>query len=51
MAPSGYDVTVIKDAIADYLNVEIRAALEVNLPNYASAVVTTDEIVNAISSL
>jgi hypothetical protein len=29
----------------------MRAALEVNLPNYASAIVTTDEIVNAISSL
>lgn len=50
-AELGYDVTVIKDAIADYSNVEMRAALEVNLPNYASAIVTTDEIVNAISSL
>lgn len=50
-AELGYDVTVIKDAIADYSNVEMRAVLEVNLPNYASAIVTTDEIVNAISSL
>jgi len=50
-AELGYDVTVIKDAIADYSNVEMRAALEVNLPNYASAIVTTDEIVDAISSL
>jgi len=50
-AELGYDVTVIKDAIADYSNVEMRAALEVNLPNYARAIVTTDEIVNAISSL
>jgi len=32
-------------------DVEMRAALEVNMPNYASAIVTTDEIVNAISSL
>jgi len=50
-AELGYDVTVIKDAIADYSNVEMHAALEVNLPNYARAIVTTDEIVNAISSL
>jgi ureidoacrylate peracid hydrolase len=50
-AELGYDVTVIKDAIADYSDVEMRAALEVNMPNYASAIVTTDEIVNAISSL
>jgi ureidoacrylate peracid hydrolase len=47
----GYDVTVVKDAIADYSDVEMRAALEVNLPNYASAIVTRDEIVEAISSL
>lgn len=50
-AELGYDVTVIKDAVADYSDVEMRAALEVNLPNYARAIVTTDEIVNAISSL
>jgi hypothetical protein len=29
----------------------MHAALDVNIPNYASAVVTTDEIVEAISSL
>jgi ureidoacrylate peracid hydrolase len=50
-AELGYDVTVVKDAIADYSDVEMRAALEVNLPNYASAIVTTDEIVEAITSL
>jgi nicotinamidase-related amidase len=47
----GYDVTVVNDAIADYSDVEMHAALEVNLPNYARAIVPTDEIVNAISSL
>jgi len=47
----GYEVTLIKDATADYGDDEMHAALEVNLPNYASAVVTTDEIVAAISSL
>jgi ureidoacrylate peracid hydrolase len=29
----------------------MHAALDVNIPNYASAVVTTDEIVDSIVSL
>jgi len=32
----GYDVTLVKDAIADYSDEFMHAAL-VNLPNYASA--------------
>lgn len=47
----GYEVTVVSDAIADYSDVEMRAALEVNIPNYASAIVTTNEVVDSISSL
>jgi nicotinamidase-related amidase len=50
-AELGYDVTVVKDATADYSEKEMHAALDINIPNYASAVVTTDEIVDAISSL
>src|SRR5271166_3801466 len=50
-AELGYEVTVVKDATADYSDEAMRAALDVNLPNYASAVVTTKEIVAAISSL
>jgi nicotinamidase-related amidase len=50
-AELGYEVTMVKDATTDYSDVEMRAALEVNIPNYASAVVTTDEILEAISSL
>lgn len=50
-AELGYDVTVVQDAIADYSDVEMRAALEINMPNYASAIVTTHEIVQVISSL
>jgi nicotinamidase-related amidase len=50
-AELGYEVTVISDAIADYSDVEMRAALEVNIPNYASAIVTTDEVVDLISSI
>jgi ureidoacrylate peracid hydrolase len=47
-AELGYDVTVIKDATASYSDREMHAALEVNIPNYASAIVTADEIVNAL---
>ena len=50
-AELGYEVTVVSDAIADYSDVEMRAALEVNIPNYASAIVTTNEVIDAISSL
>ena len=42
------EVTVVKDATADYSDQEMHAALDVNIPNYASAIVTTDEIVGAI---
>ena len=50
-AELGYDSTVVKDATADYSDVEMRAALEVNLPNYANAIVPTSELVEAISVL
>ena len=49
-AEFGYEVTVVKDATASYSDEHMHAALEVNLPNYASAIVTTDEIVDSISS-
>jgi nicotinamidase-related amidase len=47
----GYEVTVAKDATADYSDQHMHAALVTNLPNYASAIVTTNEVVDAISSL
>ena len=50
-AELGYQVTMIKDATADYSGEEMHAALDINLPNYASAIVTTKEIVDTISSL
>src|SRR6202167_4520733 len=50
-AELGYEVTMVKDATADYSDKEMYAANEVNIPNYASAIVTADEIVVAISSL
>jgi len=46
-AELGYDVTVVRDATASYSDVEMHAALDVNMPNYAS-VVTTAEIVAAL---
>jgi ureidoacrylate peracid hydrolase len=49
-AELGYEVTVVKDATADYSDEEMHAALEVNLPNYASAIVTTKEAVEAIAA-
>ncbi len=50
-AELGYEVTVVRDATADYSDEEMHAALDVNLPNYASAIVTTNELVDSISSL
>ena len=49
-AELGYEVTVVRDATASYSDEHMHAALDINLPNYAS-VVTTREIVDAISSL
>jgi ureidoacrylate peracid hydrolase len=48
-AELGYEVTVVTDATASYSDDEMHAALEVNIPNYASAIVTTAEIVDSIS--
>jgi ureidoacrylate peracid hydrolase len=50
-AELGYEVTVVKDATADYSDEEMDAALHINIPNYASAVVSANEIVDSISSL
>lgn len=47
-AELGYDVTVVKDATASYSDTEMHAALEVNIPNYASAILTADEVLNAL---
>ncbi len=50
-AELGYEVTVVRDATADYSDEEMHAALDVNLPNYANAIVTTNEVVDSISYL
>ena len=50
-AELGYEVTVVKDATADYSDKEMHAALDINIPNYASAILTAKEVVDLISSL
>jgi len=50
-AELGYDVTMVREATADYSDEAMHAALDVNIPNYANAVVTTSELVESISSL
>ena len=50
-AELGYEVTVVRDATADYSDKEMNAALDINLPSYANVIVTTHEIVQSISSL
>jgi len=48
-AELGYEVTLVKDATADYGEEFMHAALVTNLPNYASAIVTTKEAVDLLS--
>jgi ureidoacrylate peracid hydrolase len=51
VAELGYEVTMVKDATADYSDEEMHAALDINIPNYASAIVTTDQVIDWITSL
>ena len=48
-AELGYDVTVVRDAVADLSDEFRHAALDINIPSYASAVLTTTQIVKALS--
>ena len=47
-AELGYEVTVIKDATASLTWEEMKATLEVNLPHYAVAIITTDQLLNEL---
>jgi nicotinamidase-related amidase len=49
-AELGYGVTVIKDATADFSDREMDAALEVNIPSYASAIMTASEVIDLMPS-
>ena len=42
---------MVKDATADYSEDHMHAALDINMPNYASAILTTIEVIQSISSL
>jgi nicotinamidase-related amidase len=48
-AEFGYEVVLVKDATADYSDEHMHAALITNLPNYASAILTTKETVDLLS--
>jgi len=50
-AELGYEVTMVKDATASFSDEQMHAALDINIPNYASAMVTTAEIVDWITSI
>ena len=47
----GYGVTMVRDATTSYSDDHMHAALDVNIPNYASAMVTAEEVVAAIARL
>ena len=50
-AELGYEVTVVKDATADYTDEMMHAALDINMPNYARVIARTKEITASISTL
>lgn len=50
-AELGYEVTVVRDATADYSDEMMHAALDVNMPNYANAIVMTDELIQSIATV
>ena len=47
----GHDVTVVKDATADYRDEEMHGALDINTRTRQCAIVTTNEIVDLICSV
>jgi nicotinamidase-related amidase len=48
-AELGYEVTMVKDATADYSDEMMHAALHINIPNYATTIVNTGQIVSALA--
>jgi nicotinamidase-related amidase len=49
-AELGYEVTMVRDATADYSDGHMHAALDVNLPSYANAIVTATQLVASLGS-
>jgi len=50
-AELGYEVTVVRDATADYSDEAMHAALNVNMPHYAGAVVDAEGVVASLAAL
>jgi ureidoacrylate peracid hydrolase len=50
-AELGYDVTLVKDAIASYRWEEMHATLELNLPNYATSILSAADTVAALEHI
>jgi nicotinamidase-related amidase len=50
-AELGYEVTMVRDATADYSDEHMRAALDINIPSYANAILTASEVVERIALL
>jgi len=42
---------MVRDATASFTDEQRRAAPDVNIPNYASAILTRNEVVDSISSI
>jgi ureidoacrylate peracid hydrolase len=42
---------VVRDATGSYSDAEMHAALDIAMPNYASAIVTTSELLDALSPI
>jgi ureidoacrylate peracid hydrolase len=50
-AELGYDVTLVNDAIGSFSWDEMKATLELNAPNYARAILSTDELLASIQKI
>ena len=50
-AELGYEVTMVQDATASYSEEAMHAALAINIPNYARAMVTTHEVIDALAAV
>ena len=49
-AELGYEVTLVKDAIGSFSEDEMNAALQLNLPSYANAIISTAEMIANLHS-
>jgi nicotinamidase-related amidase len=50
-AELGYEVTMVRDATADYSDKHMEAALDVNMPSYATAIVSARHVVELMGAV